>query len=164
MPDWRLPTFQQPVAAEKNEFEWLGKETAVRPLPNAWGGFEVGRLEEGQKAHRILGRSHNGSMIGYTRGEELKWFNPAQGARVTFKRDQGADVSSSTTKDPDGGTWTIKQKFGKSNGNFDGRVETTISVDSDRDILFLPVVCLVLNPGSTNKDASGVSRVGVPGQ
>lgn len=88
----------------------------------------------------------NRPMIGYTLGDQQRWFSLKAPAKVT--RDANTLLSTCSFTDGDGAAWTLQHRFapGKAPGAID--VEIRASVDRDRSVVFLPMLLLVPGPGA----------------
>lgn len=87
----------------------------------------------------------NRPLIGYVLGNDLRWIDVNAIGRTTAAQRDGSCEVESLVKDPDGATWRLVQRFAP------GRLETIdvrtqVTVDRDRQVLFLPL--LVLTPGA----------------
>lgn len=87
------------------------------------------------------------SLIGTLKNDQIQW-TPYHAAKDDFQvtTDPQKLTAQASIKDVDGGKWTFTQVFtpAKVEGAID--VETTISVDQDRDVVYLPV--LMVFPGA----------------
>lgn len=149
-PHWTLPKFPSftPRPWQPAESWWNGR-IAIRPLSNSWGGFELASFNESNKQPFRLAQTHPHPMIGYVRNGEEVWFDP--GAAPEQANTLVGAAMTSVATDPHGGHWTITRIFPRENLKIKGLVATTITVDQDRDIIFLPVLMLCITPGNANK-------------
>jgi hypothetical protein len=133
---------------------------------DALGNFEV------RVADRLMACGNRRALIGYTAGEQVRWVRLGSGSESTVRidytpRTQVADAllggtlrAHATMTDPDGGRWDIEQVFATLSA---GTLAVTIrvSVDRDRDVLYLPLFTLLPGLGSygTNKTQALFSGV-----
>lgn len=111
----------------------------------SFGAFEV-RL-----AGQSIAIGNTRSLLGYTISSSNRWIELTNLTKVG--KAGGAITAAQSFRDPDGVRWQIAQKFtpAKHPGAFE--VETTVSVDADRSIIFFPMLTLLPGVGSfgTNK-------------
>jgi hypothetical protein len=109
----------------------------------AFGAFEV---RVGDKSVAV---GNTRSLLGYTIGASNRWVELTNSTRVTKSR--GAVVATQTFQDPDGAKWEIRQKFSGDKSGID--VETSVVVDADRPVIWLPMFTLLGGSGTfgTNK-------------
>lgn len=90
------------------------------------------------------------SLISYCEGQRQQWFGVTNPVSVS-KNGQVLEVSTSAT-DPNGAHWKWAQRFSPDGWGIE--IESTVVVDHDRDVLFLPMFTLFPGAGSfgTNKD------------
>jgi hypothetical protein len=113
---------------------------------------------------RRVAASHARPMAGYRADGEMRWVDlgvPADVTEVVAARDPGSGAASpssarviemrQTIRDLDGGTWTCRRRFsvGRVPGTID--LETTVRVDADRRVAFVPMVLLVAHEGTPHK-------------
>lgn len=143
------------------------------PAPPAWPRHErvelVGaeRLASGSLALQVAARgfalevdgvrvaaAHAGALIGYVAEGETRWVDLAKPAAVRAiggGAEPAAIETRQTVRDCDGGTWLIRRRF--SPNELPGLIdfETTVEVDQDRAVAFLPLMLLVAHEGSPRK-------------
>jgi hypothetical protein len=134
------PVFQDsPLAIESGDLQLLhdGKSP---------GGFVL------RVAGREMAIGLTRSLIGYAQGDEVRWAALDSEADTTaHKTTEGLQVQT-MLRDPDGATWRIEQRFAAAGTPGAIDVETRVTVDQDRSVLFLPM--LVLLPGAGSFGAS----------
>ncbi len=152
-PRWPVPKLPSlgaaPLRIESGELQLLhGRE--------ALGQFQV--LVGG----RLMGCGNTQGLVGYVVNGGARWFPIGSGKNWNVnvelaggagdaENERGLRVRTATI-DPDGARWGIDQTFVASvSGTL--RVETRVSVDRDRDVLYLPMLTLLPGLGSfgTNK-------------
>ncbi|MGE5611425.1 MAG: hypothetical protein ACM359_19405 [Bacillota bacterium] len=115
---------------ESGELTLVHSETEV-------GGFVL------SVADQKMGTGFNRPVVGYQRGGETRWLDLAQAAKVQVGPQSGGLLVVSGAKDPDGATWQIAQRFSvRKSETID--VETEVTVDRDREVVFLPVFTIVV--------------------
>lgn len=88
------------------------------------------------------------SLIGYLHGGEARWVELGESARVEARGTaEGLRVTASLA-DPDGGTWSIEQRFSAAGAPGAIDVETRVTVDRERAVVFLPMLVLLPGAGS----------------
>lgn len=113
------------------------------------GGFAV------EVAGKRMAVGHTGALLGYAAGKQARWLNlgNAPGSQTTAQLDENGLLVSARVTDPDGARWDIQQFFspGALAGSID--IETRVTADTDRDVLYLPMFTLLPGLGSwgTNK-------------
>ncbi len=79
----------------------------------------------------------------------VRWIDVAAAATVTARRDPAAQaiVVEASLRDPDGGTWRLRQEFRPgAAGSID--VRAGCAVDAPRDVVFLPLLLVLPGHGS----------------
>jgi len=105
-----------------------------------FGNFEIAL------AGRKLAVGHSRLLIGYLGADRPHWIDLSK-AQSQLTREGDAIVLSATMKDPDGGTWTVRQTFSPgAEGSID--VATEIGVDRERQALFVPMFAMCPGVGS----------------
>ncbi|HUS37488.1 MAG TPA: hypothetical protein VM680_19225 [Verrucomicrobiae bacterium] len=109
----------------------------------AFGAFE---LRVGEQSVAI---GNTRSLLGYTVGASNRWVELTNATKVTKSR--GALTATQSFQDPEGAKWQLTQKFSSAKDAID--VETTVVVDADRAVVWLPTFTLLAGAGSsgTNK-------------
>lgn len=105
------------------------------------GGFEV------RVAGALMARGYAEPPIVYQAGGHTRVVTVGSRAIVTAAALGAAVVVRSTLRDPDGATWRIEQRFAPAPA---GAIEASslVSVDRDREVLFLPLMILLPGAGS----------------
>jgi hypothetical protein len=104
---------------------------------------------------RVAGQSvaigNSRSLLGYTIGSSNRWVELTNSAKV--KKSGGALIATEKVTDSDGAHWQILQKFTVSKQPGGIEVETIVSVDADRSVVFVPMLTLLpgVNTFGTNK-------------
>lgn len=101
---------------------------------------------------RPFAAGNGSSLLGYLAEGRPQWLTLTHAAEVKADR-QGLQVSLSP-RDVDGARWRIEQSFTASARPGGIEVETRVTVDRDRDVLFLPLFTLLPGLGAdfgTNK-------------
>jgi len=153
--------------------EWIHFEPRYSYSEPSWPVFKMGKVESnaveitsgslslscgngalGNFSVRVDGENfavgNCQSLIGYCKGEHQQWFGVTNPVSVSKN---GAVLEASTSViDPDGAQWKWIQRF--SPGAQGIEIESSVVVDRDRDVLFLPMFTLLPGAGSfgTNKD------------
>lgn len=130
-----------PLAIESGELKLVHARDTL-------GGFAL------DVAGQRMAVGHTSGLIGYLEGRELRWlsFGNCAGQPVTAQRlGEGLHVNSRCV-DPDGARWDLQQVFTPLREGAI-HVETRVSVDRDRSVVYLPLVTLLSGLGSfgTNK-------------
>lgn len=137
------------VVVEAGDLRLLHNRTAV-------GGFEV-RVGEQKMA---IGNSQ--AMIGYLAGQAIRWIpcgNFGAGS-VSVEPAGPAVVVTAAGDDPDGARWNLAQRFTPAAaGGIE--IETTVSVNQDRALLYLPPLTLLagIDAFGTNKSQALLAGV-----
>ncbi len=131
-PAWPKPVEAEiganPIRVKAGEIDLLQSRTEL-------GAFVV------NVAGRKVGIGLNRGIIGYVVGEEQRWVD------LNAAKLQTDEASlTATVKDPDGGTWVVRQTFAAGSENALD-VVTRLTVDQDRDIIYLPVLGISVGPG-----------------
>ncbi|HEY6228291.1 MAG TPA: hypothetical protein VI282_14310, partial [Verrucomicrobiae bacterium] len=106
----------------------------------AFGAFEV------RVANQSVAIGNSRSLLGYTIGSSNRWIELTNSAKV--KKRAGTIVATEKLTDPDGAHWQIIQNFSPSKESGGIEVETTVSVDANRSVIFLPMLTLLPGVGS----------------
>jgi hypothetical protein len=153
-PSWPTP----PVPAIRADaLRLTSGALELRHSREALGAFAV------EVQGRRLAIGNTAAMLGYVVSNEARWMplRAANGPAPTVEAKENAGFSlSSRMRDPDGGNWTFTQRFEpKSEGAI--AVETEVSVDRDRQVLYLPMFALLPGVGAygTNKHQALFSGV-----
>jgi hypothetical protein len=117
------------------------------------------------------------SLIGYVRGEQTRWVPLGSDAAVTARSGVDGVTVTTSLRDPDGATWRIEQRFAAGDrrgagapgtgaqrrkgaaADTSGRrsttpgagaidIETRVTVNQERQIIFLPMLVLLPGAGS----------------
>jgi hypothetical protein len=140
-PHWATPT--KPSLTESSPSISSGELKLIHG--DALGAFEIKVVDQSV----AIGNAR--SMVGYTLDGATKWMEMTNATVVTKNNDEIIAVQS--FNDSDGARWRIAQVFRSSNlaGAFD--VETSVTIDTDRSVVFLPFLTLLPGVGAfgTNK-------------
>ena len=93
-----------------------------------------------------MARGLSRSLIGYDMAGEARWGAIPERADVLQK--DGTLTETFSLGDADGATWRVERRYrsGGAEGSID--VDTVVSVDRDRDLLFFPGFVLLPGAGS----------------
>lgn len=89
---------------------------------------------------------HTRPLIGYRQSGRVKWLDLAKVAAVATDKQGSRLTVSIVARDEDGARWEIAREFSDTPVQGALGVRVTVTVDQDRDVLFLPL--LILLPGS----------------
>ncbi len=136
---WKEPAWQKPTAPTlKNEsLSVRSGDLSLVHTDDQLGGFAL------QVAGQHVAIGFNRPMIGYIQGNEPRWLALGEKAKVSAKKERDAVVVQATATDADGARWEIRQRFSAAGKPGAIDVETQVTVNQDRAVLFLPmfVVC-----------------------
>ena len=90
----------------------------------------------------LMACGNTSPLIGYEHGKAIHWLG--QG-RSKVQMAAGAIVGMLSLTDPDGGAWTITQRFATGSQPGSLEVAVTVVVDRPRNVFYLPL--LILHPG-----------------
>lgn len=138
-PQWPNPT--RPALG--NDALELEAENLKLVHGHAFGAFEL------RVGDQSLGIGNTRSLLGYTVGASNRWVELTNTTKVTKSRN--AITATQIFRDADGAKWQLTQNFSAANGAID--VETTVVVDADRAVIWLPTFTLLAGAASfgTNK-------------
>jgi hypothetical protein len=147
---WKEPAWQKPTAPTLKDNALSVQSGDVRLIhsSNELGGFVL------EAAGQPVAVGFNRPMIGYIQGNEPRWLALSEKAKVTVRaatvteRNQKAVVVQATATDADGARWEIRQRFAASSKPGAIDVETQITVNQDRAVLFLPMFAVCPGVGS----------------
>ncbi len=134
-PAW--PTPIPPVIAE-DALRVMSGSLELAHNVDALGAFQI--RFDGQP----VAQGNPQALMGYVVGDQARWLpfgNPPGQPLVTREIDSGFLLQSDST-DADGARWQIEQRFTASSPNTIG-VETRVTVDQDRQLLYLPAFTLL---------------------
>jgi len=146
-PPWPKPEppvlGSDPISVQSGPLKLLHSRTQL-------GGF---RLEVNGQATAI---GHGAIRIGYLVTNTVRWMDPQQAAdfsRTVEPGDARLDLRATWT-DPDGGHWIHTQAFAAAEPEGSITVESTWTLDRDREVLYLPTFMLLPGVGThgTNKN------------
>jgi len=144
-PAWPTPT--QPLVAG-NAFRLFSGELELAHNPDAFGAFQV------RFAGQPIAAGNPQALIGYAFGDQARWMAfgnwPAQ--PVTSQTLGNGFMLRNESTDSDGARWLIEQRFTSNSLNAIA-VETRVTADRDRQLLYLPVFTLLagVSTHGTNK-------------
>lgn len=124
-PQW--PAWVAPAA--RPETVVVAGEVELRPGAGNAGSFEV------RVAGQNMAFAHPRPRLAYVMNDEVRWMDLPMPA--TTSQTGGAWQIRGRATDPDGATWEIEQRFAADSPGAI-RVETSVSVDRDRTVAFLP--------------------------
>lgn len=139
-PEWPTP---QPGPTGSNSVS-SGELTLIHN-DSCIGAFEV------QVNGRRVAVGNNRSLIGYVNGMTQRWMevtNP-----IVLTQENGALQATTTFEDPDGAQWQWQQVFTPSTQTGGIEVESQVTVNQDRSVIFLPMFTVLPGVGTfgTNK-------------
>ena len=146
------PTFQPaPVPlVRKNDPSLRAGALEIAQNTTEWGGFVV-RL-----AGQTVAMGYPYSQIGYLAGDVQRWLDLRHGGKFTvcLCRTNGrlSLTCDRTLTDADGATWTLHQDFTPLPGRSAIALVTTIRVNRERRIVWLPLVTLLTGTGEHSGD------------
>ena len=138
-----------PITIQSGELQLIHNRTQV-------GGFRV------RVARQEAAIGHTGALIGYVLTNQVRWlpFGNSAGSSVRVQR-TGAGLSvNASWADPDGARWTLSQTFTPAATNAIS-FETSLSVDQDRAVLYLPLLTLLPGVGTHGTNKHQVLLAGV---
>lgn len=141
----QYPQWLQPVLPDLQGevHEVRSGDMVLRHGAPAPGNWEV--LVAGER----MATGFNRPMIGYQIGSNSRWVavhSAVQNARLW--REDGALVVEYTLRDPDGGNWSVTQRFSPNTAPGVIDIQTQVSVDQPREVYFLPMFLLLPGMGS----------------
>lgn len=107
------------------------------------GGFSV------QVAGQNMATGWTRPRIGYLRADTVRWLDLGKSARVRVTKTGDRVSVRAAARDADGAAWDIRQTFTPSNGAID--VETRVTVNGPRRVVFLPLLTLLPGAGTFGK-------------
>jgi hypothetical protein len=147
---WKEPAWQKPTPPTQVDETLAVQSGDLRLIHsgNELGGFVL------EAAGQPVAVGFNRPMIGYLQGNEPRWLALAEKAKVTVRattvteRNQKAVVVQATATDADGAQWEIRQRFSAAGQPGAIDVETQVTVNQDRAVLFLPMFAVCPGVGS----------------
>ncbi len=144
-PAWPIPT---PPSIAANAFHRVSGELELAHNPDAFGAFQV------CFAGQPIAVGNPRAMIGHVSGNQARWmsFGNWPGHPVTSQSLTNGFALRNESADSEGARWQIEQRFTSNSPNAIA-VETRVTTDRDRDLLYLPVFTLLAGVGThgTNK-------------
>jgi hypothetical protein len=152
-PAWPAPAAPDlgadPLVVETPGLKVVHSRTAV-------GGF---RVEAGGE---LAGIGHTRALVGYVVTNQVRWMTlgNAPGGNVSVQPSGSGLGVDATWRDPDGARWDLRQTFVPAKPGMI-TVDTSMAVDEDRDVLYLPIFTLFAGVGShgTNKQQALLAGV-----
>ena len=143
-PPWPKPAL---FSESQNDLIFRSGSITFRHHPSLPCNFSV--LVDGYP----MAQSLSDPMIGYIKDMKPRWFLLSNQSKTTTKADNKQLLIDTLSTDPDGGVWKFTEKYSFAQSNYI-HCEFHISVDQDRQILFLPVCSLIsgMNTFGTNKN------------
>jgi hypothetical protein len=92
---------------------------------------------------------HPRPRIGYLHGEEVRWVDLAGGPVEQSPSDGSSVIMTARSRDADGARWTYRQTFRVESSAI--VTETTVSVNQDRAVVYLPMHMLIAGEKSLKK-------------
>jgi hypothetical protein len=144
-PAWPIPTL--PTIAS-NAFRLASGELGLAHNPDALGAFQV------SFAGQPVAAGNPEALLGYVFGNQARWrpFGNSPTQPVSSQTFSNGFGLRNEFTDADGARWQIEQRFTSNSPNAIA-VETRVSTDRDRQLLYLPAFTLLAGAGShgTNK-------------
>jgi hypothetical protein len=148
-PSWPKPTAP---ALRPGALSLASGDLRLVHARDQFGGFAL------EVAGRRMAVGFTRPLIGYVREGQQRWLDLAERATVRATKEQnpqdlpskGKDalVVRAVARDKDGGAWEIRQRFSAARAPGAIAVETTVTVDRDRTVAFLPMLALLPGLGS----------------
>ena len=144
-PAWPTPTLP-PIAGDA--FRLSSGELELAHNPDAFGAFKV------RFANQPIAAGNPQALMGYAFGDAARWmpFGNWPARPVTSQTLSNGFMLRNESTDSDGARWQIEQRFTSNSPNAIA-VETRVTTDRDRQLLYLPVFTLLAGAGThgTNK-------------
>ncbi len=144
-PAWPTPT---PPIIAGTAFRLSSGELELAHNPDAFGAFQV------RFAGQLLGSGNPQALMSYVFGEQVRWmpFGNWATQSVTSQMLNNGFLLRNESTDRDGARWRFEQRFASNSPNAIA-VETRVTVDRDRQLLYLPAFTLLAGVGThgTNK-------------
>lgn len=118
---------------------------AITYAPDRWSDFRIA-LDGTEVA---AGYPH--PRIAYQNGAEVRWLDLSSGQTKSAVSDGGLE-SVCTLKDPDGGIWTLRQRFAAGPRPGSMAVEASATCDKPRDLFHLPLLLVCPGFGTHGKE------------
>lgn len=151
-PTWPPPLHPQP---DESALAVTSAGLRVRHAPGGPGMFQV--EVEGQS----FAAGYPNALLGYLDNQQARWVAlDSASASATVQMVNDRLVAETTLTDPDGGQWNFSQAFRASTGGVI-EVETSVTVNVNREVIFLPALCLLAGTDTfgTNKNQALLSGV-----
>jgi hypothetical protein len=142
-PEWPVPPVPQ-IAADAVTI--VSDDLMLKHDRGAFGAFEI--FVKG----KLMGAGNTKMMIGYASGQNVNWIKAVATPEVGALGDDSLLVTTTAT-DGDGGHWIFSHKFNLSKTAGGIEVESSVSVDQARRLVFVPMFTMLPGLGSfgTNK-------------
>ncbi|MDQ3814764.1 MAG: hypothetical protein M3347_12545 [Armatimonadota bacterium] len=139
-PEWPRPT--APVL-NTPAFSLQSGDLKLVHGPGAMGDFEL------QVADKRMAVGFTRPLIGYAINEKVQWLDLAMTKHTVERKQTDAGMQIVTKfRDEDGANWEIMQRFNSVRLPGTIEVETRVTVDQDRSVLFLPMLMVLPGVGS----------------
>lgn len=143
------PEWPKPLPPQLGEDALLLRsgDLLLRHARRELGGFVL------HVAERPMAVGHTRPLVGYLQEGQARWLPLSERAKVRVTKQRNALIVRAVARDADGADWTLQQRFAPvkagpvSNSPLTPaiEVETRVTVNRDRSVIFLPV--LVVFPG-----------------
>lgn len=153
-PEWPVPPAFE---ARANDLVLSNGPLEIRHARTGPGAFRV------SVSGRPTAVGHARNLVGYSTATGTRWFTlTPSGGRDAFGSGTvpGGFRTAARIRDPDGGTWDWMQEF-RAAADGTAEVVTTVVVDTDRDVLSLPLFALFPGAGSFGGHKSQALLAGV---
>ncbi len=144
------PTWPTPTAPLPKDDALAVRSGDVELAHNAdqWGGFLV------RVAGQPMAAGLTRPLIGYVQGDEVRWLDVAEHARVQGRQERDASIVEATFRDTGGADWLMRQTFAPADASGALDVTTQVTASQDRNVVFLPMFVVLPGLGSlgTTKD------------
>ena len=137
------PAWPAPIVAKRDP--QLTVTSGQLSLSHSKSGFEAFSVAIAGEPTAI---GWSRGLIGYVRDGKAVWVRLDDEARAQASRQGAGILEAGSIQDPGGATWQIRRAYAPSARSNAIDVETTISVDRDRDVIFLPMFGLFPGVGS----------------
>lgn len=151
-PAWPTPLQPQP---DESALSVTSAGLRIRHAPGGPGMFQV--EVEGQS----FAAGYPNALLGYLNNQQARWVAlDGASASATVQMVNDRLVAETTLMDPDGGQWSFSQAFRASTGGVI-EIETSVTVNTNREVIFLPMLCLLAGTDTfgTNKNQALLSGV-----
>jgi hypothetical protein len=138
-PQWPMPTAPQ---LGSSTYSVRSGNLVLIHDKHKLGNFRI------RVAGKDMAAGFNRPLIGYVQAGQQQWLNLSEKAQITNSLQEGTLTVKAVATDSGGARWKIEQRFteAKLPGAID--VATTVTVDQDRIVSFLPMLAILPGVGS----------------